>query len=628
MGACCSASDTADSADSAAPPAPSNPKTAAKPSSSTGTFPRNPIDDLVRAGPPRSVTPSASAISALRGNGKEVPWTAARAAGSPAVCSERHTLSPPPAQSCPTLRVAEEGSSGHFEADAFSEPELMPVKSFTITPAEIRMTSQQPQLKVEAAEQQLVDVTALTPSSSDVTPERATAPTATPREGADRTRGPSTARVDEVPPTPKDENAKTLPADDARLLQRAPPPPPPLSAVSAVSATPKETDLDGEVRAEAVRNIMPEEAVAARRQVENVSVERQQPNPLADATLNWQEKQERYSTEVFIDATKDALLESSMGTGSSPSAIAAEEPTRSSSPRRRAHGVNGNAHGDVNAAPETFMSTIAVSGQLCGNPSDEIDRHIELATQEQQPKIAEDCFSNDTRPMSPTCSIQQPSLVEPICRSKEHQLESPQLHWEAAHGASVSPPMYRLLHPGMDVLWSGERANAPEVAAEISAELMLCGSGSEKEEAEEQGVARDLGSNAKKPITFTASSEIARKLESLKKSNEDSHPRSMNKDHVYPVSNTDVVDKLRPSVRNLVPSVALAAANEVAGEHVASWEKRATSEVQAAENAATADTEVPRRIPPPVPSQSNDDALVAQLPSRPAPPSLMSPPPA
>ncbi|KAG5468552.1 hypothetical protein CUR178_01384 [Leishmania enriettii] len=637
MGSCCSTSDTADSAESAAPPTPRTTRTTAKSPISTYTLPRNPRNDLVSAVPPSPVTPSVSAISVLSRNGmKEASWTAARAAGPPAARKDRLALAPLASQAFSTLRVVEEESSGDSDADAFSEPEPMAAKTFIINPAEIYSPPRWQQPEQEAAEQQMVGVAALTSSSSDVTPERVTAPTATPRQGGDRTHGPSTARVEEVPPTPKDENARTLPADDPRVLQRAPPPPPP-PAASAASFTPKEMSLDGEMHGddqmhqahgEAAGNVKPEEAVAAAEIHEEVTGEEQEPNLQADITRSRKEKQRRYPSELSIDATKDAPLDISMGAGDSP-------------PPKIAHNVNRSAHAYVNAAPEIHMGTTVVpeqadgptsnvacniprpheqpaleeSPQLHGNLSDKISRHTDSVTHEQHPTTPEGYYAEGNSLMPPPCSIQQPPQAEPISQSKERELEGPPLHWETSHRVCVPPRADRPLPPSANVLWSSEHPNAPEVAAKISAEGVLCYSGSAEENAEEQGIARDLGSNANNPITFTASPE-------------DNHPLSMDKDRIYLMGNTDLVEVPQPIVGSAVPSVALFAPREVADKPVASLELPTTSPTQAAENTASADAEAPRRMPPPLPSDRNDAARAAPLPSRPAPPSIMSPPPA
>ncbi|CAC9536421.1 hypothetical protein, unknown function [Leishmania infantum JPCM5] len=482
------------------------------------------------------------------------------------------------------------------------------------------------------------------------------------------TRCPSTAQVYEVPPTPKDESGKTLPADDARVLQRVPPPPPP-PAASTDSVTRKEPNLESEQRGvdeahqaqhEATDNVEQKGSVAAANEDEEAA-EAKEPSLLADIIRNQEEGQQRYPTALSIDAAKDAPVEIGMGKDASPSAATAEthakEKPKSSSPPppESVNDMNGKACkvDEASSAPKMPMVTTVAPEQVDGPMSssvykipqhyaspalhkaealhgislEEVDGFINLITPEQQPQEAQEMDSNRIRLSPLACPIQELSQVEPISWSKASLLEGSPLHWETSHGADVSPSLYRSLRLGTDLLRQKDRANAFSVADKIGAAAALSEFGSEEAEEEEQGVACGLGDDAEKPIAFTATSEVELEREAAEASSDEESTLSMDKDRVYTMGNTDAEGRSQPT-RSVESSVAPVAPIEAADKHMASSEQHATFAMLTAENSVWTGAEAPRRMPPPPPYHHSDEARDTQLCSRSAPPSILSPPPA
>ncbi|CAG9581812.1 hypothetical protein LMJF_34_0530 [Leishmania major strain Friedlin] len=483
-----------------------------------------------------------------------------------------------------------------------------------------------------------------------------------------RTRCPSTAQVDEVPPTPKDESGKTLPADDARVLQRVPPPPPP-PAASTDSVTRKEPNLKSEQRGvdeahqaqhEAPDNVEQKGSVAAANEDE-AAEEEKEPSLLVDILGSQQEDQQRYPTALSIDAAKDAPMEIGMDKDGSPSAAAAETHTnerpKSSSPPPPEVFTDMNGKADdvdeASSAPKMPMVTTVAPEQvdgpvsssvyktpqhhtsqavhtteaLHGISSAEADGFISLIKPEQQPQEAQEMDSNRIQLSPLVCPVQELSQVEPISWSKASLLEGSPLHWETSHGADVSPRLYRPLRLGTDVLRQKERANASNVADTIGAAAALSEFASEEAEVEEQGVACGLGDDAEKPIAFTATSEVELEPEAAEESNAEESTLSMDKDRVYTMGNTDAEDRSQPR-KSVESSVAPVAPIEAADKHIASSEQHATFAMLTAEKSAWTGSEAPRRMPPPPPYHHSDEAHDTPLPSRSAPPSILFPPPA
>lgn len=668
MGSCCSASDTADDAASAAPPTPR--KTTAKPAIPSYSFPRRSIVDLIPPDPPWAEQPSVSASSVPRMYGtEEAPTTAIPAVGPPAAQTDRKILTSPPSQPFPTLHAGEENdSSGDSDADSSIQQEpLSTTKSATGTPAEIQIIAPaQQRSEGETAKQQLVAASAPTFSSADVTPERATAPMVTQGEGG-CARCPSTAQVEEVPPTPKDESGKTLPADDARVLQRVPPPPPP--AASTDSVTRKEPNRESEQRGVdeadqaqhgATDNAEQKVSVAAAKEDEEATEEKE-PNLLAGMIRSQQEDQQRYPTALSIDADKDAPVEMGMGKDGSPSAAGAEThakegpKTSSPPPPEMVNDMNPNAY-DVDeanpasempmaatVAPEQVDSPTSSSGEkifqhykssalnkteaLHGISPEEVGGFINPITPEQQPQGAQEMDPNGIQSSPLACPIQELSQVEPISWSKASLLEGSPLHWETSHGADVSPRVYRPLRLGTDVLRHKRYANASNAADKIGTAAALSEFGSEETEVDDQGVACGLGDVVERPIAFTATSEVELECEAVEASNDEEGTLSMDKDRVYTMDNTDAEDRSQPR-RTVESSAALGAPIEAADKHTVSSEQHAAFAMLTAEKSAWTGAEAPRRMPPPPPYHHSDEARDTQPPSRSAPPSILSPPPA
>ncbi|CAJ1024232.1 hypothetical protein, conserved [Leishmania lindenbergi] len=694
MGSCCCVSDSADDAEATVPLPPRKTNITAQLPSPAYPSLSKPTVDLTPESPPGPVKRSLSTISVLRMNDtKEASRTATPAArpdaikqhhttsfssstpaaGPPAAQTHRNMLTSSPLRLSPTLRVVRENeSSDNLDVAAFSDPEPISTKKSTpcatdeihqIMPTAHRSES-------ETAKQLLVAAAVPTPSSADVTPERATDPTAIPREEEGRTRGPSTAQVDEVPPTPKEESSKALPADDARVLQRAPPPPPPPASVSPV--TPMEAGQDGEKHSvgevhqahqEATNSATRKDSVTVADEDEEGAEGQQESNPLAGIIRTWQENQKHHPTTLSIEATEDAPLEINRDKVNSPLAVATEahakgKPSRPSPlpPSESVNGVNLNdSDDDVKATPKTSMATTVATEQVDGPTSDPVynnlpqhqwsaltkrgelhgilsnkrDSHTNLTTPEQKPNAAESSCADETQLTQQACSIMELSQMEPISWSKERLPEGTPLQGKNSHEADVSPSLYHPRRLGTDVPGRTECAAASEVTGKISTAAAFSDLFSGETKVEEQGVARGHGDDAEKPIIFTATSEIGRELEAVEvKSNNVEGTPTMDKDPVHTTGNTDVVDKLQSIVGNAVPSVALGASIGTTDQPIASPEKHATSALQAAENSASGDAEAPHCKPPLILCHGSDEARATPPPSRPAPPSIMSPSPA
>ncbi|GET92142.1 hypothetical protein, unknown function [Leishmania tarentolae] len=667
MGSCCSSSDTAANVASVAPPSLSTAKNTAKPSTAAYHSSRASMVDFTPLDSPRTVQPIASFNSVPRMYGtKEFPQAAVSVVGPPAAQTDRKILTSSPSQPFPTLRVEKENESrGDLGADSCIKLKPLPAaKDVTGTPAEIQIiTPAQQRSGDEAAEQLTGSPATVAFPSSDVTPERAMAPMLSQSEDRARTRCPSTAQVDEVPPTPKDESGKTLPADDVRVLQRAPPPPPPM-ATSTEVATCKEANLHSKKRGvdeahesydEATHNVEQKDSVAEA----NEGKEKPESSLLADIIHSQQEIQQRHSTVVSTDAAKDAPVEIGLGgKDESPSAVAVEthvkEDPQSSSPlspgivnevRVTAYDID-----EVNALPDMpIVTTVAPeqedgsrsssvykipdhhtssplnkTGALHSISSDEVDECIYVIAPGQQRQEAEEIDAHGTQLSPRGCPTQELSQAEPIISSKVSLLEGSPRHQEASHGAGVSSRVCRPLHLATDILQHKERASASDISDKVAVTAAFSESGSE---VDEQGVAHGLGDDSEKPIVFTATSEVELEIEAMEENNDDEGTLSMDKDCVYTMGNTDVVENLQP-MRSVMSSAALEEPMEAAGEHTDSAEPHTPLAMQAAGKPAGTATEAPRRMPPPPPHKHRDGACNAQLSSRSVPPSIMSPPPA
>nr|ACS87824.1 hypothetical protein CDFL5P16_10 [Angomonas deanei] len=187
-----------------------------------------------------------------------------------------------------TQETKEFNSGGEAEVTHTPPPPPPPPPAAAAAAAEPETKAERPALEFALPPPAVESATPV-----NITPERVPAPRFAPHEAADEadnTRGPSTARIEEVPPTPVRESAngvaKSLPADDARVLQRVPPPPPPPLSAKATE-TPTEAEADRESKVE-------------------------KSTPLADILRRQQEEKQRYPTALTTDAKDDAPLEISM----------------------------------------------------------------------------------------------------------------------------------------------------------------------------------------------------------------------------------------------------------------------------------------------------------------------------
>ncbi|KAK7197608.1 hypothetical protein NESM_000711400 [Novymonas esmeraldas] len=681
MGSCCSASGTADGA---APPAASH------------ASPSKPIVDPTPVAPPPKpaelsspvLPPLPMSIAEERCHGAaEVPHEAklgvaapppaassAAIAGPPAAQSDRKTVSSPPSRPLPTPReVAAVEEHTNSDEDVFSAPEAEPEPVPTPAKTSVTTAAAQPHGALDLPQKSEAGVAAPA-APTDVTPERHAAATPSPRGDDDRTRGPSTAHVEEVPPTPKDKGSGVLPADDPRVLQRAPPPPPPLPApVTPQDGAAGADEVDEADEVEHAANAV--EAAAAEEDAEEDEHEDPDVNPLADIIRRQQEDKQRYPTALSTDAAEDAPLEISMGEDGSPLAPVAQTPVkedlqRSQSPPPALAAGAGHHNNkrsddddddDAAAAPGIAAATIVrpeqldgptsgvvykilrhnewlafkETGELLGTPSDEIDGYINLATAEQAPAVAEAYHADDIQLMLLACSIE--ALLQaaaPDGWSEARLLAGPPLRWEASQGAELSPRLYRPLRLATDVLWRKECANAAAVADNIGAAVVLSDSGSDEEDAD-RGHGH-LASAAgpphvvEQPITFTDTSDIERELGAGGEREADAgddDTLSLDRDRVYTMKNADIENKPQPIVTSALPSVALVARGHNPSEPVVVTEQHATPAMEAAESPDVAGAEVPRRMPPPLPSPDDVDGVdAASPPTRSAPQTIMSPP--
>ena len=386
-----------------------------------------------------------------------------------------------------------------------------------------------------------------------LTPERAQPPqfmSHTNKEGDEdnNTRGPSTARVEEVPPTPARESdvatGKALPADDARVLQRVPPPPPPpmLSAPSANETPHEEPEKEEEEEAE---------------EAETLS------NPLADILRRQHEEKQRYPTALTTDAMDDAPLEISMeedksgaATPATAAAAAATGPTGAAKyitsdadNAKEAHAAAAETKTPL-AEPETVTATalaptgdmghnavaaekpvpagglvykillredwqqLQSTGEFRGNATDLAAGCIKLATADQAAEAAAR-FEPDNTPFVIVCCAVA-ALSRPAATDNEGA--SP-LRWEAEPLIGQrTPRLYRPLRRDSDVLWFKACASATEVAERLRKDVVISDSGSEDDvpatgdEPEKmvfKGYEDDVDN---RPISFTDTSEVERQL--------------------------------------------------------------------------------------------------------------------
>jgi uncharacterized protein (DUF952 family) len=384
---------------------------------------------------------------------------------------------------------------------------------------------------------------AVTVSPVSLTPERA--PQLTPHEGEgddDPTRGPSTARVEEVPPTPARDSdvaaCKALPADDARVLQRVPPPPP-LPMLSA--ATPVETPKENP----------PEKAAAA--EAEEVPA-----NPLAEILRRQQEEKERYPTALTTDAADDAPLEISMEDDKAGAAAAAwprtgadkyvtvdaedvasaanhtEAKVPLAEPGTVITFADGDpcdkdaARGDVvfKVLQHSEWEELCESGELHSSDSDGADECIRLATADQALAEMASLQLDGTAPLVLICCTIA-ALSKP---GADVNGGGAPLRWESdTQLGQRTPRLYRSLQRGSDILWYQECANASEAAERLRKEAVVSDTASEaaSKDAEAEVAAAGGDGNAEpekmvfkgdeddmlnKPISFTDTSEIERQL--------------------------------------------------------------------------------------------------------------------
>ncbi|KPA82054.1 hypothetical protein ABB37_03220 [Leptomonas pyrrhocoris] len=553
-----------------------------------------------------------------------------------------------------------------------------------------------------------------------ITPERAKPPQFTPRSNGDDTddgtRGPSTARVEEVPPSPARESVvatgKALPADDARVLQRVPPPPPPLSVLSApsVQETPREEPEQDEGNA---RDAEDTEGAAAA----------EEPNPLADILRRQQEEKQRYPTALTTDAKDDAPLEISMEEGkkgtsaaggsaaatgaakyaaddseNGAAVVAAEEVRKKplaepgtvmAFPAPADDSANVNAasrHGRVfKILLHEEWEELRETGEFHGNAVDRVDGCIGFATADQAREAATAHPGGSAPLVLVCCTIEALSKpagpadgITAAAASSNSEGASP-LRWEAAPLLGQrQPQLHRALYRDADVLWFTECANGSAVAARLAQEMVVSDGGSEgndDEAPEKVAFTGDKDDLDNKAISFTDTSEIERELaeednaENAKEAADvqDSNgsidmpskaraaagegsyaedaPRSAKHEEDKDSDNTP-----QPVVKAMLPDITLASPSRES-DRARAPTQHAVSMMQAPEAAPATPQdgfdggvdglEPPRRVPPPLPSPPAEpltsaadnkaavkDGEATPPPSRPAPPTILSPQPA
>ncbi|KPI86179.1 hypothetical protein ABL78_4768 [Leptomonas seymouri] len=387
-------------------------------------------------------------------------------------------------------------------------------------------------------------------SPANFTPERAQPPVLTPQgksDTEDRTRGPSTAQVEEVPPTPARESdvatGKALPADDARVLLRVPPPPPTLSPSSA-QGTPRGATEHGDETKEVEGDQAPEAL-----------------NPLVDILRLQQEGgKQRYPTALTTDAKEEAPLEVSIGDDKNSKAavggpkvvtgaakymtLDTEDAVEAGEIIKKPLAERGAViaftaptadSADNNDAPKRGLvfkilfseewEALRKTGEFHGNAADQIDGSIKFATLDQAIEGVTAHQTDNTPRVLICCTIGALSNpAGPACTTNAsgsgHSGSASPLRWESDSliGQRI-PRLHRTLYRGADVLWYKECTNGKEIAEQLHREVMMSGFGSEgdvsaRDDTDEEpemmaskGDEDDLGN---RPITFTDTSEIER----------------------------------------------------------------------------------------------------------------------
>ncbi|KAG5493816.1 hypothetical protein JKF63_01648 [Porcisia hertigi] len=638
MGSCCCLSETANGAPAAQEWVPGKTETLAGLPKPPHPAPSKPFVDPTSVNASRPAGPGGTTVSPplmdTMGGILNVPVPTA---GPPAALADREISPSPSLQPLPTPCWGEEEALESFDTDPFSEPEPGSAKNITTTSAEDHMIAPpQQRSENEEVKQQLACAFETHPSPVTVTPERAKVQTSSPRAGEeDPTRGPSTAQVDEVPPTPKGEGGPMLPADDIRVLQRAPPPPP--LPGSTVSMNRKGVSSDDDVfnirevsqeHQEAAPGNTPHELLVAGASGSEEELEQEQePNPLTEILRSQQQNRQWQPTASALDIAESLPLEISMGEDELPSTEETPEgePKQTLPPPGFVSGVDEEACDGRNATQETPMATTGISetvdgftsgtvykilrhrdwltfketGELRGTPSDIIAGYIKLATAEQAPKVAADLYSDETLLTLLACPIEALSRVAPSSMKEEDLPEGPPLRWGTSRGAGLSPRLYRPLRLKTDVLWRKECANAAEVADKIRDVVVYADFVFDADEVEAPAAAGGLGCDAEKPNVFTTTGEGGAVGENT---NTAEDTPSMEENCVYTIGNTDVEGERDAVVMSPLPSDALVEPIETSGEPIARPEHRTSAEVQSAEHFVSALTEAPRRLPPPLPS--------------------------
>lgn len=430
---------------------------------------------------------------------------------------------------------------------------------------------------------------------TSATPERG-GPLQTPH---DDPRGPSTAQVEEAPPSPQNDTenrAGVLPADDDRLLQRVPPPPPPPPTGDSLSATQR-------VQQEAIT----EAFAAAQNAYKEMEVENEKENPLADIILRQQKKvaasdgdsaEPRSRVEVVVD--DDIRLDATQ--------------------------KKGLHSGDLvfKILRHDEWDEFQKIGVLNGSALDIKDGFIHLSTADQVRDTAMRYFAGETQLILVACSTEElsvPTIVEKIdLDGKRRKTTEVALRWEPSRTGPLYPHLYRSLRLKEDVVWHRSCSSAMDVTPTQRSEVILSDSQSDEEVVEKDGN-MDGDVKARHPceisLTNTSDAEKDGVLSGQHESSERPFDRESESSMRAYVEGPHTLDKKtslkdnddlpQPIVTQTIKPVYLdgpadGISAEVDGNDSGAPVLMSTAMQEKEDNANVA---APRRPPPPVPSPEN-----------------------